>query len=144
MFLLAKVSYLFLTTCKVVVFSRAGQSRSVEDTNALISAECLCHPLFLLCTSEDVACFPPRGVCAMGWGRVFPRLEQKLTSDNNHLVLPGRGLGTSAMAKDLDVTLDTPPSSLRGTACAAAWHNPLGTSEAPLGALGDSRLSCHG
>lgn len=57
-FLLAKVSYLLLTTCKVVVFSRAGQSHSVvEDTNDLISAECSCHTMFLLCNSEDVACF---------------------------------------------------------------------------------------
>lgn len=46
---------------------------------------------------------PPRRVCAVGWGRVFPRLEQKLTADNNHLVVPGPGVGTccrSAMAKD--------------------------------------------
>lgn len=57
-FLLAEVSNLLLTTCKVVVFSRAGQSRSVvEDTNDLISAECLCHAMFLLSNSEDVACF---------------------------------------------------------------------------------------
>lgn len=46
-FLLAKVSYLLITMCKVVVFSRAGQSRSVvEDTNELISAECSCHTVF--------------------------------------------------------------------------------------------------
>lgn len=56
-FLLAKVSYLLITMCKVVVFSRAGQSRSVvEDTNELISAECSCHTMFLLCNSEDVTC----------------------------------------------------------------------------------------
>lgn len=59
-FLLAKVSYLLLTTCKVVVFSRAGQSCSVvEDTNDLISAECSCHTMFLLCNHEDLACTLP-------------------------------------------------------------------------------------
>lgn len=102
MFLLAKVSYLFLTTCRVVVFSRAGQSRSVEDTNALVSAECSCHPLVLLCPTGDVACLSPHG-------EPVPWAGARHAADNN-LLVPARGLGASAMAKDPGATWDTPPS----------------------------------
>lgn len=72
----------------------------------------------------------------MGWGRVFPRLKSSLQTA---ITLLCQGWGAQPWQRTLDVTLGTLPSlslSLRGAGCAAARHNPLGTSEAPLGALG--------
>lgn len=129
MFLLAKVSYLFLTTCKVVVFSRAGQSRSVEDTNALSSLLNACVTPWFCSAPLGTLLFPPRGVCAVssqGWSK------KNLTANSNHLAVP-EGWVPLPWRRTLDVTLVTPWGELL---VLAARHKPLGTSGAPWEPLG--------
>lgn len=77
-FLLAKVSYLSLTTCKDVFFSRAGQSHSVvEDTNDLISAECSCRVMFLLCIVKTWLAFLYMRSLCHGLEPCLPKTEAK-------------------------------------------------------------------
>lgn len=151
MFLLAQVSYLFLTTCKVVVFSRAGQSRSVEDTNALISAECLCHPMFCSAPARMWLALLPTGTLCHGLEQCLPKAGARAPFRKQSPCARARGgqLLQVCHGKGTWVSLwmslwTLLPPSLGGSACAAARHNPLGTSEAPVGAFGDSRLSFHG
>lgn len=92
------------------------------------------------CVTPRFCCAPlrtwlvPHGECH-GLGPCVPK-AQKFTTDSNHLAVPG--LGTSAMAKNPGCHFghSSLSLSLRGAGCAAARHNPLGTSEVPLGALG--------
>lgn len=81
-FLLAKVSSLLLTVCKVVVFSTAGQS--VVRTPMTSSAGCLCHtPCVCSLTVKAVPCLG-------SWSFVFLSLEEKLALDSC-FVRPGQG-----------------------------------------------------
>lgn len=132
-FLLAKVSYLLLTTCKAVVVSRAGQPRAVvEDTTELISAQCCVSPCSALTRRRGLLSALESSVPWLELGL----LGAEAKADFRQVPCARAGGGNLLQASVAKESGFTPysPSLCRGT-CAVAIHNLLGTSEAPVGSL---------